>query len=429
MYYFLYNLILVIYVLIMLPVVGIRYITQAAYRARIRKTLWRKEIPLDHYQKTIWLHAASVGEVVAADPIVKELKKREEKINIVLTVLTPAGYEMACRTLPMLDYISYFPFDLKFLLQRAIRRIQPNLIVLVETELWPNFLRLAKTEDVPVVIVNGRLSSKSEQRYRKIQGFMQKAVESVVAFCMQSQTDVNRLQKLGISDKKIKITGNTKYDQADTFLTEVEKERWHYLLHLADDSILIVAGSTHKGEEEMVLYAFKQLLTQGFKVQLLLAPRALHRLSEVRTLLTKEELDFVVRTDLPAQDNTPVVLLDTIGELGDLYGLADIVFVGGSLVEVGGHNILEPAGHGKAIVTGSHMFNFSDIFQHFQENKACLVAHDKDELLRLLANLANSAELRKKLGQAAYQVIKENRGAAVKNVEEIQFWLEKSHRS
>ncbi|VBB09274.1 glycosyl transferases group 1 [Lucifera butyrica] len=422
---FVYNLVAIILVVLALPVFIVRLIREVGFGERLRQSfgfLRNEDLRPVARQNCVWLHAASVGEIVATSPILKELKRRMPDVPVMVSVVTATGYAMAKRIMPEADSIIFFPLDLPWLGISVIRRIRPGVFAMVETELWPNFLRAARSYRIPVVMVNGRISDKSVKRYRHLGRILQDMLDTITWFCMQSSIDAEYIVRLGADPSRVIITGNTKFDQTYTAVGEPEKKRLQSEFGLTGSFPILVAGSTHKGEEEAVLETFNKIKETYPAAKLILAPRDYLRVEEIQTLSEQAGLSAVRRTALNGQPDSKhdVVLLDTIGELGKIYSLGDIIFVGGSLVPTGGHNILEPAAHGKPILVGPHMFNFKETYALMSGKEACDTVQDAAELTEKTLFILEHEELRRQMGTNALRVIEDNRGAAGKSVSYIE---------
>lgn len=430
--YLLYNLLLLAYMTLHLPRVVKRWLFEKGYKQRMSESSGKmpKEVREKIENKdAIWVHAASVGEIVATNPIVNELRKEFPEATIAVSVVTATGYQMAKQTITNADGIFYFPLDLNGATKRIINIVKPSIILNVETEIWPNFIRWAKRYDIPMVMVNGRISDKSILKYKKIAFFLKKILRHYSVFCMQSKIDADHIKLMGAEPEKVLILGSTKYDQEYPTVDTVTKHKIieEYALH--DASPVVIAGSTHEGEEEYVFKAFKKVKEKHPKAALILAPRRIARGDDLQMM--SEGYGFTtIRRSMMDENHTKkdVIILDTIGELGKLYGMADIVFVGGSLVQTGGHNILEPAAFGKPIVVGPFMFNFKGIYNLLRRNKACLTVHDQEEMNRVFLKLANNAQMRKEYGENAYEIMRQNQGAARRNVEQVKKVLIETNR-
>lgn len=426
---FLYNILAICLVIIALPVFVYRFLREDGFGERLRQSFGR--LPPDAIDKVagkeaIWLHAASVGEIVATSPIVKEIRREFPETPIVVSVVTASGYAMARRIIPEADAVIFFPLDLPYLSRRVVKRIRPQVFLLVETELWPNFLKAARFFGIPVMMVNGRISDKSVNRYRYLFGVLREMLDTVVQFCMQSTIDAQYIIRLGADPRRVVVTGNTKFDQSYTDISEGEREDLFRRLGFAGRRPIIVAGSTHKGEEEQLFAAYRQVRAEFSGAGLVIAPREPLRAQEVVALAAADGLQAIRRTQL--QDAVTagydVVVVDTIGELGKIYGIGDIIYIGGSLVPHGGHNLLEPAAHGKPILVGPHMFNFKDSYALLSGRGACDTVYDSDGLTERILYLLRNNAARQTMGQAAWRIIQDNRGAARKSAQYLKELLQ-----
>lgn len=369
-------------------------------------------------QGAIWVHAVSVGETLAVTGLVRELQQRFPGRSIFLSHVTTAGREAGEARLPGIAGRFLLPLDWSVCVRRALRRIRPALLVVVETELWPNFIRCAREAGTQVVLVNGRISDRSFPRYRLVRPFMQRVLADLDRVCAQSQVDAVRFRTLGAREAQIVVAGNLKFDAQPPRLGEFA-QLLARALAAAERGPVIVAASTMPGEETLVLQAWASVRKQYPRALLILAPRHPARFEEVATLFAECNASLVRRTSLAAEQDqitsqiapTQALLLDTIGELAGVFELADVVFMGGSLVPTGGHNMLEPAYWGKAILFGPHMENFRDIAQLFLKRNAAVQVSDPGDLGRCLVELLSAPERRQQLGKAARQVLDEQRGA------------------
>jgi 3-deoxy-D-manno-octulosonic-acid transferase len=420
---FLYDILTIILVLAAIPVFIFRLIREKGFGERLKQSfgfLPSESLAPVAGKNCLWLHAASVGEIVATSPIVREIRRQLPGVPVLISVVTANGYEMAKRIIPEADSIIFFPLDLPWLSRRVITRIKPTLFVLVETELWPNFLFSCRDLAIPVMMVNGRISDKSVGNYRYLFTILDRMLETVNRFCMQSTIDAQYIIRLGAKPRRVFVTGNTKYDQTHTEVSAAEREHLARLLKLPGQAPVIVAGSTHRGEEEFVLAAFNKVRENIPAARLILAPRDNLRGGEVASLTEKYGLKAVRRTDLDKADGAhDVIVLDTIGELGKIYSIGDVVFVGGSLVATGGHNILEPAAHGKPILVGPNMFNFKDSYALFSGRGACDTVYDSVDLGDKFVSLLSDDAARTEMGEKALAIIQENQGAAIRSVQHI----------
>ncbi|TCL32938.1 3-deoxy-D-manno-octulosonic-acid transferase [Anaerospora hongkongensis] len=428
----LYNLLALVLVVLAAPVFLYRLIREAGFGERLKQSFgW---LPSETVAKVanknaIWLHAASVGEIVATSPMVKEIKKEMPDNVVVISVVTASGYDMAKRIIPEADGVIFFPLDLPWLSCHVVKKIAPQAFLLVETELWPNFLKASRKAGIPVMMVNGRIGDKSFGNYRYLGSVLQDMLQTVVKFCMQSSIDAQYIIKLGADPQRVMVTGNTKYDQTYTDVSEGEQKLLISQYGFAGQGPIIIAGSTHKGEEESLFTSFGKIRNRFPQACLVIAPRDIQRADELVSMAAASGHRAVKRSKLEKENagghNT--VILDTIGELGRVYSIADVVFVGGSLIPQGGHNILEPAAHGKPIVVGPHMFNFKDIYALLSDRKACITAKDPALLTDKLLAVLENKELSETMSKNARAIIEENRGAAHKNTLQLKQLLEKAN--
>ena len=416
----LYNLAAILVVIVIIPVFMIRSIREKGFVERIKQSLgFFPEGALEPVAKKncIWVHAASVGEIVATSPLIKEFRREFPKSPILVSVVTTSGYEMAHRIIKDADAIIYFPLDLPFVAASVLRRIHPRIFLNVETELWPNFFMTARQLHIPVMMVNGRISEKSVRRYKYMFSILTDMINTVKFFAMQSQIDANYIMELGAPPELVTVTGNTKFDQTYTDVTPEEREKILADMGLKDADGILLAGSTHRGEEDYVLRAFKAVRETHPKARLVIAPRELLRTREVIGICKSAGFTVGTRTELQKRppNNEDVIILDTIGELGQVYSVGDVIYVGGSLVTHGGHNILEPAAHGKAIIVGHHMENFKDTHALFKNRNACITVNSPDELVEQTRKLFDDAQHRKQLEDETLKIVLENRGASRKS--------------
>lgn len=413
----LYNIAAVLAVILMIPVFCVRAIREKGFVNRLKQQFgFLPKHALDKVARKncIWVHAASVGEIVAASPLIKEFHQEFPQSPILVSVFTNNGYEMANRIIKDADCIIHFPFDLPWLSANLLYRVRPRVFMPVETELWPNFLRAAKELGIPVMMVNGRISEKSVKGYRNMRGLWTEILSTIKVFAMQSNVDADNILKLGADPDLVTVTGNTKFDQTYTNVSNEEKDRLIAELGLEENQGVFLAGSTHKGEEEHVLRAYCEIRQKLPKTKLVIAPRAILRANTIMQLCQQHNLKVATRTGLQESFSADhdVVIVNTIGELGKMYSIGDVVFVGGSLVPHGGHNILEPAAHGKAIIVGEHMFNFKDTHMLFSNRRAVITVKDGEDLTQAAVELFVNKEERLRMEQETLAICDENRGAS-----------------
>ena len=375
----------------------------------------------------IWIHAVSVGEVLAAQPIVTELKQQYAERPVFVSTTTETGQRLARERLKSASGVFYFPLDSSGAVRRALRGIRPAIVIVMETEIWPNFLREAYEAGVPVVFANARISNRSFARYRRwkflLEDFFTEALHYASLFLAQTKEDAARLTEMGAPEERIFVTGNLKYDASPpalglfgSWLAEQIKtqERWP----------VVVAGSVVSGEEEAVLAAYDAVQRQWRRALMILAPRKPDRFDEASRLAVEAGWNVVRRSRLDLakslDENTDVLVLDSIGELAAIYSLADAAFVGGSLISSGGHNILEPAWFGKPPVFGRSMENFSEMAEQFLAANAGVQVSNGPQLGKVWVQLIENDMLRERMGQSARELSSRNAGATAHTMAQIR---------
>lgn len=363
---------------------------------------------------SIWVHAVSVGEVVAARSLLPLLRESFPREPVFFSVTTMMGRQVADRQLREADGVFYSPFDWAWVVRRVVRKLRPRLLLLVETEIWPNLIRTSHEAGAVTMLVNGRISDRSYSRYRIIRLFMRRFLGHVDCFCMQNSRYAERIMAMGAEPHRVNITGSLKFDaEVPDHGRPSAATRW-----IPINRPVLVAGSTLAPEEEILLEVFGQLREEYPELFLVLAARHPRRFDEVTELASAGKWKVVRRTKLerPAPD-ADVMILDTIGELASVYVRADIVFVGGSLAPWGGHNLVEPAIVGKPVVFGPHMSNFKEMSEMFLEADAAVQVADRYQLRDVLTELLRDAPRRRSLGQRAQDLVQVNRGAGRRTVE------------
>jgi 3-deoxy-D-manno-octulosonic-acid transferase len=410
MMYWLYSFGLAAFFIGGLPVFAAQAILRGKYRRGLSERLgripaWTGPVP------PIWLHAVSVGEVMAATPLARELGVRRPDLPLVVSTVTDTGRAVAEQRLPAGQYV-FFPLDFGWAVERALDRLRPRLVLLTETELWPNFLASCEGRGIPVVMINGRISPRSFPRYRLVRRWLGRVLSDVRLFCMQTAQDAERIRLLGAPADRVRVVGNLKYD-LPTLAVAPDVAEVRARLALPPDRRLIAGGSTHRGEEELLLEAFRNLSHSRRDLCLLLAPRHPERLEEVERLLRKAGVTWVRRSQLPATplDGASVILLDTMGELALLYAAAAVVFIGGSLIPHGGQNMLEPAAVGRPVLHGPHMGNFAEMRDLFQRAGAAIQVEGAAGLHEKLAALLDDPALADRMGKAGREIVETHRGA------------------
>ncbi len=419
MTYIVYNLILSIGVIVLSPYIILRLATTAKYRAGF----WQKlGFHSSNYEtRTIWIHAVSVGEVIAAEGLIREIAKQRPDKKIVLTITTPTGHEVAMQKVADIVDILYFPYDLPGAVRRAVKAINPELFMTVDTELWPNVIHWCQKVGASVVLVNGRISERSFPRYMKFSWFFKDTFKEFDIFLMQGALDMERIIKMGADPAKVELGGVLKFDMVTPGITDDEKINLLKSLGILDSEEVVFLGSVHEGEEEAIRGALKARVKRS-SIRIVIAPRRIEDIGWIERAIAGSGLKVARKTSLapnsPLSSNT-VLVIDTFGELAKLYGIADIAFVGGSLIGHGGQNPLEPAVHGVAPMFGPDMSNFRDASRELLKSGAAWVVHNENEVEGKILSLLSDDEMRKKAGAAARATVERNRGVTAKMAKKI----------
>ncbi|HQU30806.1 MAG: 3-deoxy-D-manno-octulosonic acid transferase [Planctomycetia bacterium] len=377
----------------------------------------------------IWIHCASVGEVLMVKTLVKSIEKEFNNLDIVLSTNTNTGRSVAKRCFNG-KKIFYFPLDLSWVVNKALNAIQPCCVILVELEIWPNFLISTAKMRIPVVLLNARISERSLKWYRVLRKISKEFFAGLTkkenVFCARTEIDASRLMNLGIPESQVGITGNMKYDNVVTDITEDIKKRLLSLFGIGKGEKVIVCGSTHKGEEDVILRIFQHLREKIQNVRLILVPRHIERVNEVVTLIESLRFRCVRKTSLDKGEKISepkaetVILVDTMGDLQITYSIADCVFVGKSLVPQGGQNMMEPAGLAKPVIVGPHTFNFREEVQLLKEADAIEIVQDESALLNAMMYILECPDVAREMGKRAQLVVINQRGATDRNVEALR---------
>jgi 3-deoxy-D-manno-octulosonic-acid transferase len=417
MIYLLYELILYLSALFLVPYYLYRGLRYGKTRHGIRERLgvyaqdFRK---LLHGRKVVWVHAVSVGETRAAIPLLKALRKRYPDALLILSNVTETGRAIAA-DVSEIDYYIFFPFDLRWVVRKALNIIQPNIIILVETEIWPNFVLEAKCQNIPLVLVNGRISDRSFPRYRRAGKLFEPILDSIADFCMQSEQDSRRIRHLGAAAGRVQVTGNLKFDMQPPELDSADLELLKNELKLPENSCVWVAGSTHDGEEKQLVDVYQKLRKTCPELLLIMVPRHPERCRQVCEEITKLGIVVALRSTLATMDRAlqpgEIMVVDTLGEMLKLYALSDLVFVGGSLVPVGGHNVLEASLMKKPVLFGPYMQNFKEIARLLRAAHGGLQVKDSADLYRQMKLLLENPTEAERIGDNGRYLLQENQGA------------------
>jgi 3-deoxy-D-manno-octulosonic-acid transferase len=377
-------------------------------------------------QGGIWIHAVSVGETIAAVPLVKALQNHYPQTTITITTMTPTGSEQVAQHFSDSVQHCYIPYDLPCSMKRFIRRLKPELVIVMETELWPNMVYQLHCKNIPILLANARLSERSQQGYQKILSLVKPMLNQLSAVAAQYQADGDRFLNLGLQKDKLHITGSIKFD------ITVTKQIYTQIQHLkslwSDKRPIWIAASTHKGEDELLLEAHQQILSQYPDSLLILVPRHPERFDQVADLIQQANLRFIRKTELTYLDASISVLLgDTMGELMSLFGTANVAFVGGSLVKHGGHNPLEPAAFALPVIMGPHTFNFASVCNKLSDAGALVTVDSTQTLASTVIHWFSNVKDARKTGEQALNVLKLNQGALEHHINLIHHLYKSQH--
>ncbi|MGD9108188.1 MAG: lipid IV(A) 3-deoxy-D-manno-octulosonic acid transferase [Gammaproteobacteria bacterium] len=415
---YIYNILLYLAVPFILIRLLWRSIKSSGYRKRWNERFGFFTIP-KKFQHGIVIHAASVGETIAAIPLIRQLQKDYPNCPITVTTMTVTGSQQVKKSLKDSVFHVYVPYDLPDAVKRFFNKTKPKMLIIMETELWPNFLHYARARQIPILLANARLSKKSAKGYAKIKNFTTNMLKNINNIAAQAPLDANRFIQLGAPQEHVITTGSIKFD---IDLAPSIKEAGEILRQqLGANRPVWITASTHEGEEEIILNAFKKIKHQLPDCLLIIVPRHPERFAQVHTLCKKQNYNTVLRSsNEPCTTKTDIFLGDTMGELMQFYAASDIAFVGGSLAPIGGHNFLEPAILGLPIISGPHVFNFAEIARMLQEKHALVLIENSTELAAQVIKFFNDPKLRQQFGENAKVVVDANRGAVIKHMQLIQ---------
>lgn len=415
MAYFVYNCLTAAVFIVSFPALPLFYLLGKRFHEGLAERLgFYPKAKFDSLAGTrpVWIHAASVGEVRAASHLARELKRRCPAQRIVMSTFTATGNRSA-REMGCADLVLFLPLDLLWIVRRALTRIDPAVLIIIETEIWPNLLREASRRGIPALLLSGRLSARAWRKYSWFGGFFRHVVRYFTVIGMQSKQDRERIIKLGAPANRVSIVGNLKHtfsegQGAPAFgnRDQTQAGRHH------SDGLWLVAGSSHRGEEEILIEAFMFLKARFPRLQLVLAPRHPQRFDEVERLLKAAGLLFEKKSQLNGRLDfrTEVMFVDTLGDLPDFYAAGDVAFVGGSFVDAGGHNLLEPARFAKPVLFGPHMTNFKSLAREMAARGGGIEVKGKDELIREMTILLTDTEKRRSMGKKAFEVAADDHG-------------------
>ncbi len=416
----------------LLSLAFISYLPSALMRRRLPHRGW--SMRLGRYpagvlsalsaQRSIWLHAVSVGEVLAAQPLIEALLKLEPKTPLILSTVTPGGYDVAKKRFGSRVIPIFFPLDFRGCVRRALKTLKPKILILMESELWPTMIREAHDRSVPLLVVNGRISARAFSRYQYVRRWMKPMLDTVDAYLMQSRQDADRCIALGVPVHRVEVMGSLKWDASVGSRPTAEAlQLLINRLGLKAGHPVIVGGSTHRGEERMLLNAFQGVLKKDPAAKLIIAPRHLERVSEVEGIVRNAGL-HPTRLSALSGIAWDVGIVDTFGQLPQYYGLASLVFIGGSLIAHGGQNPLEATSLGKPVIFGRSMDNFAAIAHQLLAHHAVRQVDGPEELGRVMEELVAHPEEAAVMGQQAREVTERFRGATQRALSAITPWLQ-----
>jgi len=413
--FIIYDLIFLLYALVYLPYLLLTRRGYAGFAMRfgffslqIKEQISRKA--------NIWVHAVSVGEVMVIDGVIDQLQKTYPAYHLIVTVTTKTGYELACKRLKDRALVIPSPIDFSFIAGSFVSLIKPKIYIAVETEIWPNLYRQLYLQNIPMVVINGRISDSSFVRYKAIRFILKGILNQVSLWCMQSQRDAQKIMELGAESSRVITTGNIKFDE---YSQSLDKSNSNFVS--GKDEFWWIAGSTHPGEEEIVLDVYSKIIKDNPKWRLVIAPRHIDRVPQITELITRHGFKELKFSEIALSNDTleSVIVVDTIGQLRSLYSIASLVFVGKSLCVGGGHNVIEPAFYGKAIVIGPEVENFRDIVACFKDGHAIVQVEDVLGFEKAIRDLCADPSKREALGIAAKEVIAVNQGATRRSLERL----------
>lgn len=425
MVYFLYDILLHAASVILLPYFLLKMVTARKYREGIPERFgFLRDAKLKNLRnsKVIWVHAVSVGETKAVLPVLRLLKKRRPEIRIAFSTVTATGNRTAFNEgKGLIDALFYFPLDLSWAIRRVAKKVRPSAFIVVEKEIWPNAFKTMREMKAPIIVINGTISERSFRRFKKLGFFFRDIFRGVSYFCARTDEDLKKAVGAGVDERNAKALGNIKFDLSPPEMKKEYVDSLRDAIGLRPGAKVLVAGSTHGGEEEIIIEAFAKLKEQFKSLKLVIAPRHPERFSEVESLVKKSGISFSRRSKGNGSD---IILLDTIGELMSVYSLSDIAFVGGSIVPgIGGHNLLEPAYFGKPVLYGPFLTTYLNMAEMLEKEGGGLRVSGKDELVSTVSSLLADELLTRRTGANARKVVESNRGAAEKTVTIIEGFL------
>ncbi len=375
-------------------------------------------------QRSLWIHAVSVGEVMSLQNLVKNIKKKHPDWALYFSTLTYSGFKVAEEKLKDVDELFYVPIDFKLIVKKFFNIIKPSLFILTESEFWPNLMREAQRVAHGVLLINGRISSCSYRRYRAFKVVTKKILDSIDLFLVQTEKDKERLEKIIGDSHGIRVAGNLKAEVNLEELSEKEVNELKQQLSIPDQYKIVVAGSTRKGEDKILLTAFSKALKRRKEIKFVIAPRHMERVGEIMSTCEKLGLKAARKTRLPSEEEWDVLIVDTLGELARIYAVSDSAYIGGSLVPLGGQNLLEPAFYSKPVFFGPHMENFAYFADLFVRSGGAQVVKNEIDLIQLF--IFSDEEMRIHMGERAKQTLNSIQGATRRTLQAIEDMMKAS---
>ncbi|MCP4107100.1 MAG: 3-deoxy-D-manno-octulosonic acid transferase [Desulfobacteraceae bacterium] len=419
----LYNILIFIVIIIAFPVLLLIVLLSDKRRKTALQRMGLTQLPHSSLSSPIWVHALSVGETLSAAPLVKQLKEHFRDRNIVFSVSTKTGFEIANEIIKQhADAVFFFPYDFIFSVKHIINKTDPCLVVIVETDIWPNFLSEMKKRDIPVFLVNTRLSKKSFSGYKRFSFFIKPVFMKLAKICTQSQEDARRFENIGIPPSLITVTGNIKFDQESDPVSDTEIKNMRQSMKIESSQKIILAGSTHEGEETILLDVFSRLRKKYDDI-LMIIPRDPDRGRAVCRISESLGFSSAMMSELDKTDaniKNDVIVVNVIGILRKLYSVADIAFIGGSLVNFGGHNPLEPAVFSKPIIFGPYMSDFAQISEILLESGGAVQVKDADNLYETAEIFLTDTGKAKRVGDQAFKIFCSNKGAVERTLKVLE---------
>ncbi|RKY32000.1 MAG: hypothetical protein DRP67_01655 [Candidatus Omnitrophota bacterium] len=419
-YFWIYDFIIFLFIIFFFPFIWRRIKPEKDYPFD-----WKERIglyPEKIKEKSIWFQTVSVGELFSITPLIKKIREKYPDERIIITVTTKTGRKICLENFPQIK-VFFFPFDFSLIIRRALHLLNPKLIVLVETEIWPNLLRFARRKGIPVIMINGRISPKSFSGYKKFRFFSKKVLPLLTEIAMRTEEEARRIIYLGAEKEKVKVVGSIKFDQAFSLSKKISPESIRNLYGIPEDKRIVVFGSLHPGEEAGIVKVVKRILEKYKDVLCVIAPRFLDR-TNIFKILEDEKMEYGRRSKFPENKDCNLWIIDTYGELNNFYAICEFAFVGGSLIRWGGQNPIEPAAFRKPVLFGKYNWHFFEEWKKIKGNGGGIEVEDYEDLYTKICWLLDNPEEIRIKGEKAYRTVLENTGATLRNLEIIEKYLQ-----